>query len=194
MPFLRGRTGKEREVVVPLDDFDWELVLFLGWCARGFSLRDVSDDVLVLGGGWAKLLRDKDVKAAKETAIKLSKMNLPLLQFSGGALRLGSKPEYTYFSDSLFSYAYAPSNNGGGKIDLYLKEQTTRFAVLLGQQHHFSVPPNIVNVIETIHAGKNTKNIPAIKNAAKSIERQNSDEVTKKVSQLGLRRLIKISH
>lgn len=194
MPFLRGRTGKESEVLAQLDDFDWELILFLGWCARGFSLRDVSNDVLVLGGGWVKLLKEVDVKAAKKAANKLDKIGLSLLQFSGDALRLGSKPEYTYFSDSLFSYAYAPSNNGGGQIDLYLKEQTTRFAVLLGQHHHFSVPPNIVNVIETIHAGKNTKNIPAIKNAAKSIERQNSDEVTKKVSRLGLRRLIKMSN
>lgn len=194
MPFLRGRTGKEREVVVPLDDFDWELVLFLGWCARGFSLRDVSDDILVLGGGWVKLLKDEDVKAAKETAIKLSKMDLPLLQFSGDALRLASKPEYTYFSDRLFFYEYALSSNEGGQIDLYLKEQSTRFAVLVGQQHRFRVPRNIANVIETIHAGKNTSNIPAIKNAIESIQKQNLDTVTKEVSQLGLRRLIKMSN
>jgi 8-oxo-dGTP pyrophosphatase MutT (NUDIX family) len=193
-PFLRGKTGKESEVAVPLDDFDWELILFLGWCARGFSLRDVSDDILVLGGGWVKLLKDEDVKAAKETAIKLSKMDLPLLQFSGDALRLASKPEYTYFSDRLFFYEYALSSNEGGQIDLYLKEQSTRFAVLVGQQHRFRVPRNIANVIETIHAGKNTSNIPAIKNAIESIQKQNLDTVTKEVSQLGLRRLIKMSN
>jgi hypothetical protein len=194
LPFLRGKTGKECDVVVPLDDFDLELILFLAWCTRGFSLRDVSDRVLVLGGGWVKLLKEEDVKVAKEMASKLAKLDLPLLQFSGDALRLASKPEYTYFSDRLFSYAYEQSNNEGGQIDLYLKEQITRFAVLVGQQLHFHVPPNISNVIETIHSGKNTSNISAIKNALKTIQRQNLEEVTNEVSLLGLRRLIKISN
>ena len=166
--------------------------MFLGWCTRGFSLHEVNDDVLVLGGGWVKLLKEEDVKAAKETASKLAKMDLPLLQFSGDALRLASKPEYTYFSDSMFYYEYALSSNEGGQIDLYLKEQATRFAVLDGQQYRFRVPRNIANVIETIRAGKNTSNIPAIKNAEKSIQKQNLDTVTKEVSRLGLRRLIKI--
>lgn len=191
-PFLRGKTGKECKVLVPLDDFDWELILFLGWCVRGFSLHDVSDDVLVLGGGWVKLLRDEDLKAAKETTNKLAKMDWPLLQFSDGALRLGIKPEYTYFSDSLFSYKYEQSTNEGGWIDLYLKEQKTRFAVLVGQQHGFHIPRNIANVIETIHAGKDTSSMPAIRDALKSIEKQNSDEVTPNVALLGLRRLIKM--
>ncbi len=192
--FLQGKTGKECDVAVPLDDFDWELILFLAWCTRGFSLRDVSDRVLVLGGGWVKLLKEEDIKEAKEMASKLAKLDLPLLQFSGDALRLASKPEYTYFSDRLFSYSYEPSNNEGGQIDLYLKEQTTRFAVLVGQQLHFHVPPNIANVIETIHSGKNTSNISAIRNALKTIQRQNLEEVTNEVSLLGLRRLIKISN
>lgn len=191
-PFLRGRTGKEQEVLIPLADFEWELILFLGWCARGFSLHDISDDVLVLGGGWVKLLKEEDVKAAKKTATKLAKMDLPLLQFSGDALRLASKPECTFFSDSMFCYEYALSNNEGGQVDLHLKKQATRFAALDGQQHRFRVPRNIANVIETIRAGKSTSNIPAIKNAEKSIQKQNLDTVTNEVSRLGLRRLIKI--
>jgi 8-oxo-dGTP pyrophosphatase MutT (NUDIX family) len=192
MPFLCGKTGKERETLIPLGDFEWELILFLGWCARGFSLRDIDDCVLILGGGWVKLLNEDDVNAAKETSVTLAKMGLPLLQFSGDVLRLASKPEYTYFSDSLFSYAYVPSKNEGGQIDLYLKEQITRFAVLVGQHHRFSVPRNLAIVIETIHEGMNTSDVAAIRNAEKSIQKQNLDTVTKEVSQLGLRRLIKM--
>lgn len=192
MPFLRGKTGKEREVLVTLDDFEWELILFLGWCARGFSLRNVSEDVLVLGGGWVKLLNVDEVKAAKETARKLEKMDLPIVQFSGDALRLAIKPEYTYFSDQLFSYTYESSNNEGGQIDLYLKEKITRFAVLSAQQHRFNVPRNIAIVIETIHAGIDTSQVAVIRNAEKSIQKQNLDTVTKEVSRMGLRRLIKM--
>ena len=192
MPFLRGKTGKEHEVLVPLNDFDWELILFLGWSTRGFSLHDVSKDVLVLGGGWVKFLKDEDIKATKELANKLERVNLPILQFSGDALRLASKPEYTYFSDRLFTYEYAPSSNEGGQVDLYLNEQTTRFAVLVGQQHRFRVPRNIAIVIETIRAGTSTSEVAVIRNAEKSIQKQNLDTVTKEVARLGLRRLIKM--
>lgn len=198
-PFLRGKTGKEHEVLVPLDDFDWELILFLGWCTRGFSLREVSNDVLVLGGGWIKLLKEDDVKAAKETANKLAKLDLPLLQFSGDVLRLASKPEYTYFSDRFYSYEYAPSNNEGGQVDLSLREQSTRFAVLVGQQHRFHVPYKIATVIETIVAGHDTSRLcledgELSEVAVKSINKQNLDTVTREVSRIGLRRLIKISN
>lgn len=195
LPFLHGRTGKECEVLVPLDDFDWELILFLGWCARGFSLRNISDDVLVLGGGWVKLMMDEDLKAAKETANKLAKTSLPLLQFSGDALRLGSKPEFTYFSDRLFSYEYTPSIDkegqiNGGQIDLYRKEQITRFAVLGGQQHRFRVPRNVARVIGAIHTGESTAKVL---DTISDFDKQNQEAVTKEVSRLGLRRLIKMS-
>lgn len=196
-PFLHGRTGKECEVLVPLNDFDWELILLLGWCVRGFSLRNISDGVLVLGGGWVKLLKDEDLNAAKETANKLAKMDLPLLQFSGDVLRLGIKPELIYFSDGLFSFEYAPSNNEGGQIDLHLKEQATRFAVLVGQQHRFRVPYKIATVIDTIIAGQDTSRLcmddgGLSEEAVKSINRQNLETVTGEVSRLGLRRLIRI--
>lgn len=196
-PFLRGKTGKEREVLALLNDFEWELILFLGWCTRGFSLCDISDDVLVLGGGWVKLLQMDVVNAAKEMAYKLDKKGLPLLQFSGDALRLASKPEYTYFSDRLFSYEYAPSSNEGGQIDLYLKEQTTRFAVLVGQHHRFRVPYKIATVIDAIIAGQSTSRLfmedgELSEEAIKNINKQNLDSVTKEVSRMGLRRLIKM--
>ena len=69
---------------------------------------------------------------------------------------------------------------------------STRFAVLVGQQHRFRVPRNIAIVIETILAGINTSKVAAIRNAEISIQKQNLDTVTKEVSRLGLRRLIKM--
>ena len=80
----------------------------------------------------------------------------------------------------------------GGVIDLFLKKQSTRFANLIGQQYRFRVPRNIAIVIETILGGRNTSKVAAIRNAEKSIQKQNLDKVTKEVSLLGLRRLIKM--
>lgn len=192
-PFQCGKTGKERDYLVPLNDFGWELIVFLAWCARGFSLRSEYDRVLILGGGWVKLLKDDDVAAAKGLASALADVNLPLIQFNESGVRLAIKPDQIYFSDAFFSYAYHPSTVGGygGQLELNIKSTKTRFASLEERTIRLSVPPLIASVVEAIEANRDPAAILKLREAG-DLPRQNRETVTAKVRQLGLRRLIRM--
>lgn len=185
-----GLLGKEKDFHIPLSDFDWELLLFLGWCARSFSVQTLNQRALVLGGGWIHLLQEADLHAAKQLSGKLQKANLPLLQFSEDVFRLAVQPESIYFSDDFFSYTY----EAGGQIDLHLTGIATRFADLDAQEKTFHVPRRIGMVVEAIHAGSDTSKIPGAgaSDNPKNIQKQNLDSVTKFTKDLGLRCLIKM--
>lgn len=190
--FRLGKTGKERDLLVSLRDQDWELVLFLAWCARGLPLEPQANRVRVLGGGWVQLLDDQDLAAARVLALDLDNAKLALLQFAERSVRLAVKPDLVYFSDELFCYAYHTSTaSDGGLIELELRSATTRFAYLEGQKTRFPVPRQIASIFEAIEADRDPSSILMLQEAG-DLPRQNRDAVTAKVRQLGLRRLIRM--
>lgn len=189
-PFLRGRSGKEKEFPFPLDQFAWELILLLGWCTRGLKVLPNKDRVLILGGGWIRLIRDEDVAAAKELASAMAADDFPLLEFAGNGLRLSVDPSHLYFSEKLFSYGYKQQGNGGA-INLRVDGIQTSLGQLRGTNIRIQVPRNIATVIEAIEAGKNPASIREIQEA-KALPRQNRESITAFTREIGLRRLIRM--
>lgn len=189
-PFLRGKTGKEKEFPFPLSQFAWELILLLGWCARGLKILPNKDRVLVLGGGWIRLIRDEDITAAKELASAMAADDFPLLEFAGNGLRLSVDPSHLYFSEKLFSYTYKQQGNGGA-VDLRIDEIQTSLGRLSEKNIRMQVPRNIATVIEAIETGRNPASIREIQEA-KALPRQNRESITAFTREIGLRRLIRM--
>lgn len=189
-PFLRGKTGKEKEFIFPLDQFSWELILLLGWCARGLKVQPDKDRVLILGGGWIRLIKDADVATAKELASAMAGDDFPLLEFAGNGLRLSVDPSHLYFSDKLFTYDYK-QHGSGGTVDLRISDIQTSLGQLRGTHTRIQVPRNIATVIEAIEVGRNPASIREIQEA-KALPRQNREALTAFTRKIGLRRLIRM--
>jgi len=191
-PFRCGKTGRERECWISLARADWELLLLLGWCGRGFPVNADPVRVLVLGGGWIRLLQEEDMVLVKALATTLAAAELPLIQFAGRALRLAVKPEHLYFAAAGFSYTYRPSPvRDGGYVDLILGSVATAFGKLEARELSFPIPPQLANVIEAIEVGRDPGSILKIREAG-DLPGQNRQSITRQVRRLGLRRLLRM--
>lgn len=189
LPLLRGRTGKEQSVQFDLTQFEWELLMLLGWCARDFEVTPIAGRVKLLGGGWVRLLDKNDLNVAKQLAENLSRTKFPLLEFVGNGLRLSINPEHLYFSEKLFTYHYVEVPRNGGILHLQSSAVNTSLGQLKGVKAKFNLPPNVANLIEAIE-----QNSPqTFLGKVADIDKQIRESVSAKLRVTGLRLMIRKS-
>jgi 8-oxo-dGTP pyrophosphatase MutT (NUDIX family) len=100
--FQIGKPGKERTVPVQFDETDWQLLLLLGWHARGFAVN-ASKGIRLMGGGWVQVEDDEVVRIlGAGLQSKTNKLLPGLIEIRDGRyLSLRISPEILMFSAGL---------------------------------------------------------------------------------------------
>ena len=104
-PFRKGKTGKERDVQVDLNAGELALLNVAAAHGRRLKLAARQQHLILLGGGWARLISSEATACAASLVRKLDDAGIPILQLRNGSIRLAIQPEYLHFSEDCFDYS-----------------------------------------------------------------------------------------
>lgn len=162
-PLKLGKTGKERDVAVPLPLLAWQLLHLLAWHALGLPVQSHSPAMALLGGNWIKC-HAEDMRATAAGLINaLQQVGLPLVESAGdGFLRLSVAPGMLHLASAHFSYAL-PDFDGDGELTVTLSGLETPWAFLAPVTREIALTRNMVRVIRAIEAGHDPEAEPNIR-------------------------------
>ena len=189
--FQIGKPGKEKPLPLELNDLEWQLLLLLGWHARGFSITP-GPDLRLLGGGWVRVTVDVARTIGTGLLSKVESLSLPLVEIRDGHyLRLRIDPDILMLGAKLFGYRVDGSNKDGGVLTVERSSVTTPWCELAGAVSRLSIGGNTVSILRELERGDSPEGLPDVK--AKSWERNLRDQLSGLAS-LGLRRLWSTKH
>lgn len=150
-PILFGTAGRQKRVPLSLDKREWELLMLLGWHARGLDLVAPIDGPLVLlGGGWIKLGSEELQDTAVGLAKKLQKSGLPLVEYDSlGLCRLSIVLDHLYFQPGCFNYFWNIESDDK-PIVLKLMGIETNWANLKGQEISIRLTPQLLKAMPAL--------------------------------------------
>lgn len=153
-PLLKGDTGRERPVQVDLSPYEWELLMLLGWHAKGLQILPYGDAVSLLGAGWIRLNDDSLLSMAQHLAKKIAAMGFPLVEVDAMRhCRMSIASNLVYFNPECFEYRWQLETEDK-EIVLTLKPIETHWAALVGQQLTVQLPANLIRAISAIERNK----------------------------------------
>ena len=189
--FQIGKPGKEKMLPLPLNELEWQLLLLLGWHARGFSIAP-GPDVRLLGSGWVRITEDVTRTVGTGLLSNLEKLSLPLVEIRDGHyLRLRIDPDILMLGATLFSYRVEGSNKDGGVLTVERSRMATPWGELAGAVSRLAIGGNTVSILRELERGDSPEGLPDVK--AKSWERNLRDQLSG-LTALGLRRLWSTKH
>lgn len=153
---------KQKKVSMAIDQRDWELLMLLGWHARGLKVDVVRGGLLVLlGGGWIKLLDKELLEIAAKLARKLRDSELPLVECDSiGICRLSILKQHLYFQPECFEYFWDFESDEKPVI-LTLKQIETRWAILKKQDTSIQLTDMLIKAMPDLQDGRETEADPA---------------------------------
>ena len=151
--FHFGKPGKEKPFTptLPLDQEEWQLLMLLGWHARGFPLL-VTNTLRLLDNGWidaydkinvAKRLQDK-VQTTFPSLIEIREDRYVSIRIS---------PEILFFPVELFRYTIAGSNKEGGVFRLERQEVQTPWGRLQGGRYEKDATGKTTSALRELEKG-----------------------------------------
>lgn len=185
--FQIGKPGKERTLPVLFGEAEWQLLLLLGWHARGFAVN-ASKGIRFLGGGWLQVEDEEVVRIlGSSLQTKTSKLLPGLIEIRDGRyLSLRISPKILMFAAGLFAYRIEGSNKDGGMLIVERRNLSTPWGELLGDSVRRSITGNTVRILRDLERGDDPSGSPGVK--AGDWEK-NLREQLSELKSLGLRRL-----
>ena len=180
MPILKGLTGRETPLSFIPDPREWELLIILGYHARGLTVQVCGNALSLLGAGWIRLDEPPLRSVAARLAERLEKAGLPCLEIdTAGHCRLSVQPERVFFSPECFDYSW--QDDGPRKrIRLRLTPVKLGDANLPGRDLIVPLAPNFVRNLAATESGRETRG---------DFERESRDHF-EPAKALGLRKFI----
>lgn len=186
-PFMRGKTGKEKPVIINLGNDEWATLQILAWHARGLSVNLDSSHIQGLGGGWLLCLSQSTKDVMQLLMQKLNLLGLPLVDMvAGDYARLSIKPELVFFSERQFGFKCNEDATGAGTLSLELTGIKTDYAELYPMKLNVALNRNMMRVITAISHGNDPAADPKIR--AEDLPRAIRASIRDPLQPLGLRK------
>ncbi len=185
--FQIGKPGKERMLPLQLNGLEWQLLLVLGWHARGFTISP-GPDLHLLGGGWVRVTEDVVRSFGSVLLSKLEELPLPLVEIRDGHyMRLRIDPAILMMGAGLFAYSIDGDESEGGTLTLERTAVTTQWALLSGERTCQPIKRNTLRILRALECDKNPDSMPDL--LASSWEKNLREQISPKLEQIGLRKL-----
>lgn len=152
-PFRIGRTGDEKEQVIPLTTEAWSLLWTIMAHERGLRLT-AEKHLALLGGGWIKLLSTEAEQTAHVLTEVLTHAGLPLIQrIPGGFVRSAIAPDCVYFAPDSFRYRLTETGQKG-ELELVLAADLAPWTTLAPAVLHIDLNRNMTRALLAIGMGE----------------------------------------
>jgi hypothetical protein len=186
-PFRIGKTGKEKDLAIPLDSDELALLWTLAAVARGLKVQPNVDRLLLLGGGWVKLQAEQTIDTALSLVGKLASAGLPLVQIVAEVFaRINIDPALVYFSESAFRFTLDDY-----KLNLVLHAQTRPWAEITDASKTVVLDATAKLAIQSIYKnGRLWKGESMLE--GKDFDRELRDKIDRHLRPLGLRKLVRM--
>lgn len=186
MSFRVGKTGKEKDHLVPLAVSELSMLNMLVVHARKLGLQPVEDHICLLGGGWAKLNSVEATNVAGSLTRKLAEAGLPLVQLVNVVyVRLAIDPGLVFFRETTFSYRL-----DGYELQLLLSATMTPWATSNNVRQAVQLDSTLKLTITQIqNNGKLWKGEKILE--GKDFDREVREKIDKHLRPVGLRKLIR---
>jgi ADP-ribose pyrophosphatase YjhB (NUDIX family) len=153
--FQLGKSGKEKAVLPAkaLEDAEWQLLMLLGWHARGLQIQmDAEAEVRLLGNGWIEA--PGIIPLAHSLHKKIQPVVRDLVEIREDRfISLRISPDILFFSAGLFRYQILGSNKAGGKLQLKRLDLITPWGNLNGDIYERDINGNTVATLRELEKG-----------------------------------------
>lgn len=189
-PFLIGKTGKEKSILLPMTKEQWGLLFALAWYRKGLELKQGSNAFTLLPNGWVRLNDFTLMTEAKRFASALADAGLPLIEIIADSyLRISVEKIILFFDDGLFSYALHRDGDSDGNLEVSSKEIYTPWGATLSGKVSIPITRNLCRIIAAIQQGNDPVSQSEI--MGEGWERNLRDKVDTCTRQIGLRKFIR---
>lgn len=192
-PLLRGRTGKERPLVVKFSDNERAMLLGLAWHAKKLAFSSIGN-VVLLPSGWVKIL---DENQLIDLGLLMEKLRVAGFDFiecrDERFFRISAAPEFIFFDASGYRYDVGTVDGEKGRdawFRLCLPAMETQIGYSARVEHIFPITRNTLRIIESIEAGQDPEHNMQIKSG--DIQRMIRDQIDTRTKPLGLRKFLRI--
>ena len=151
--FYSGKPGKEKPIapISPLDQQEWQLLMLLGWHARGFPIQE-SRGIKLLENGWVNA--SDIIQLVKGLQVKIQEILPGLIEIRENRyVSLRISPTIVFFPVELFSYKIAGSNKEGGKFRLERQELQTSWGLLQGGRYEKGITGKTTTALRELEKG-----------------------------------------
>ncbi len=180
-----GKPGKERRLSMALGEAEWQLLLLLGWHARGFRIH-ASDCVRLLGNGWIRL-DTETVSTLGQSLLVKTKTELPLIEIREACyLRLSIEPDILMFCPSLFTYTLVGDVSEGGMLSIIRDAIRTPWGLLEAEVSRQSINRNAFRILRALEEGEDPVGRTDL--LANDWERNLRQQLLPKLRKIGLRK------
>jgi hypothetical protein len=187
----KGKAGKQKDIQVKVSEDEWELLMLLGWHARGLAIRNLDPQIVLLGGGWVKLCENELKNLASSFAQKLNEKLPMLIDFHRmGFCRLSILPERLFLQPGCFSYKWDCEGNGK-PIIIELHPITTKYGWLEGKVEEIPVTPTLKNAMSVLDGERIKRPNEELFENEETVIRQFNEAIKKVKIEIGLRQFIK---
>ncbi len=180
--FKLGKSGKEKtkRLTRDLEEAEWQLLMLLGWHARGFGIRMAPNAaVRLLGNGWIEATNA--IQFARSLHEKIQSVMPDLVEIREDRyVTLRILPEILFFPVDLFRYKIIGNSTEGGIFQLERREITTTWGNLDGYLYEKHLNGKTVAALRGLEKGDDPPG-----DWARTLREQLGNEVKK----IGLRRL-----
>jgi ADP-ribose pyrophosphatase YjhB (NUDIX family) len=153
--FQLGKPGKEKAIrpAKALEEAEWQLLMLLGWHARGYQIQMAPDaDVRLLGNSWI------EAPGTIQLAHSLHKKTQPVVPGlveirEDRYVSLCILPDILFFPVGLFRYQILGSNEIGGTLHLKRVELVTPWGCLNGDIYERDINGNTVATLRELERG-----------------------------------------
>ena len=112
-PFLHGKTGKEKSILLFMTEQQWGLLFMLAWHRKGLEFKPESKEITLLPNGWVRLDDSWQIAEAKQFASILADAGLPLVEIIADVyMRVSVEKGILFFDDSLYTYSLHRESDG----------------------------------------------------------------------------------
>lgn len=154
MPILKGDSGRQKPLQIALDQSCWELLMLLGWHARGLKFRVGSGLLIPLGGGWVKLKDPKLLECAARLAKQFAEIDFRLVECHlAGHCRLSIDAEHLFFRPECFVY-HLDFESVENPVVLTLRDIELSWATLIGRTLIIQLSPKTKAAVITTARGR----------------------------------------
>ncbi len=153
--FQFGKPGKEKPISPSraLSEAEWQILILLGWHARGFEILLADNSELkLLEGGWIDAANLIPTIRSLQDKIQPSLRGLVEVRENRfAALRIA--PDILFFSASLFQYQFRGSNAGGGEVRIKRLDVLTPWAKLYGEVYERDIKGSTLSILRELEKG-----------------------------------------
>lgn len=153
--FQIGKSGKEKPAspTTSLIAEEWQLLMLLGWHARGFQIKELADsNVRLLGNGWVEA--PTIITIAQGLYGKLNPVLPGLLEIRENRyISLRISPDILFFTPDGFLYQILGNTSAGGKVRIKRNDQATIWGWLEGDEYIKDISGRTVATLRELEKG-----------------------------------------